>query len=360
MIMAFALFLPSCTGKPLVEAPEIFPIAVPGQAAAFYDHEYVGEVQAIQRAEILARVKGRIESVLIDEGQPVKANQILFLTGVKELRQEIRKARAVVASAVAALKGAEVERTNMKMLLDKAVVSPAEMALLNSKIQSLAANLNEARANEGLAAINLGYSEVRAPFAGVVNRLPKKAGSMVAEGDLLTTVTDTSEVLVYFRVSEQEYLEYASAKGDGRPKEVSFMLANGQRLPVPGVMDAVETEVDKHTGTIAFRGRFKNEGQLLKHGSTGKVIMKVDVKDGLTIPQKSTFEVQDQVYVYTLDAEGKARARRIHPRLRIGGMFVVESGITANERFIVEGAQKIKDGEAVATRLASSPGPASR
>lgn len=357
VLLSLALGLPACGTKPSPEGPDVFPIAVPGRAAAFYEREYVGEVQAIQRAELLARIKGRIESVLIDEGQPVKEGQLLFSIAAKELQQELRKARAAVASAGAELKAAEVERANSQLLLDNAVISPAEMALLGSRIQSLTAKLDEAKAHEGQTAINLTYSSVRAPFAGVVNRLPKKVGSTVAEGDLLTTVTDTSEVLVYFRVSEQEYLAFASTQGEGRPKEVSFRLADGHRLPVTGIMDAVETEFDRNTGTIAFRARFKNDGQLLKHGSTGKVVMKVDVKDGLTVPQKSTFEVQDHVYVYTVDAEGKARAKRIHPKLRFDEVFVIESGIAADERFIVEGAQRIKDGQPVATRLESPPSP---
>lgn len=349
------LALVACKPPAQAETRDFFPVAVPTLAAAHYEREYVGEVQAIQRAELRARIKGRIESVAVDEGQTVKANQLLFSISAQELQQEARRARAAVASAAAELNAAEIEKKNTQMLLDKAVVSAAEMALVDAKIQSLAAKLEEARANQSQAAINLSYAEVRAPFAGVVNRVPKKAGNMVDEGEFLTTLTNTAEVLVYFRVSEQEYLDYVNAKGQGGAKEVSFKLANGQLLSSVGVTDAIESEVDRNTGTIAFRARFSNEGQLLKHGSSGKVIVKSLLKDAVVVPQRSTFEIQDHVYVYVVDKDGKARARRIHPRVRLKDAFIVEGGITASDRFITEGLQKVKDGEVIAIRTDEAP-----
>jgi membrane fusion protein (multidrug efflux system) len=290
----------------------------------------------------------------VDEGQTVKRGQLLFAIGSKELEQQLRRTRAAAASAAADLRAAEVEGTNTRMLLDKQVVSPAEMTLLESKIQSLAAKLEEARAHEAHAALRLSHAEVRAPFDGVVNRIPKKVGSLVDEGELLTTLTNPSEVFVYFRLSEQEYLEHALADQEGRAGEVSFKLANGQLLASIGKMDAVESEIDRSTGTIAFRARFANDRQILKHGSSGKVVVKSKLKDAVVIPQRSTFEVQDHVYVYVVGADGRARARRIHPKLRLKDGFVVQSGIAVGERFIAEGVQRVKDGERVAVLTAST------
>jgi membrane fusion protein (multidrug efflux system) len=354
------LGLLSCTSQPPNDAPQTFAVAAPGRADAAYEREYVGEVRALRRADVRTRTKGRIEAVAVDEGQPVTEGQLLFSLSNGELHEEMRKARAIVASAAAELQGAQTERASTKILLDKDIVSPAEIALLDAKIQTLAAKLDEAKAAERQAVINLGYAEVRAPFGGVVNRLPKKEGSLVDDGDLLTTVTDASEVLVYFRVPESEYLEYAATNGNGRSKDVGLVLANGERLPGAGVMDAVETEIDRSTGTIAFRARFKNEGNRLKHGSTGKVLVKSQLTDAITVPQKSTFEVQDHLYVYVVDADGTARARRIVPRLRLEDTFVVASGIAPDERFILEGIQMIRDGTRVAVRpdglVAAGPG----
>lgn len=349
-LLGFGLVLVSCAPKPPAEVLQTFAVAEPRRATARYERKYVGEVQAVQRAEVVARIRGRLEAVAVDEGQAVAAGQVLFSIDDRELQQELRRARASVASAAAELKAAQTERVGTKMLLDRDVVSPTEVALLDAKIQALAAKLDEAKASEERAAIDLGYAEVRAPFAGVVNRIPKKAGSLVDEGDLLTTVTNAAEVLVYFRVPESEYLDYVATNGAGRSKEVGFVLANGERLPAAGVMDAIETEIDRSTGTLAFRARFPNDENLLKHGSSGKVIVRASVDDALTIPQRSTFEVQDHLYVYVVDDGGTARARRIVPKLRLGDAFVVESGIAAGEHFVVEGVQKLKDGAHVVVR----------
>ena len=348
LLASLSVSLFACKSAPVTPAQEAFSVALPTPAADRYEREYVGEVQAVQRAEIRARVKGRIESVAVDEGQPVKRGQVLFAIGSKELQQQLRRTRAAAASAAAELRAAEVERSNTRMLLDKEVVSPAEMTLLESKIQSLASKLEEAKAYQAHAALSLSYAEVRAPFDGMVNRIPKKSGSLVEEGELLTTMTNSSEVFVYFRLSEQEYLEQALAEQDGQPGEVSFKLANGQLLASIGKMDAVESEIDRSTGTIGFRARFANDRQILRHGSSGKVVLKSILKDAVVIPQRSTFEVQDHVYVYVVGADGRARARRIHPKLRLKDGFVVQSGITADERFIAEGVQKIRDGDRVA------------
>lgn len=348
-----ALLFVSCSTQPPAETAQTFPVAEPGLSTASYEREYVGEVQAIRRADVRARVGGRIRVVAVDEGQAVAEGQVLFSISDEELQQELRRARAAVSSATADLKAAETERASAGMLLEKRIVAEAEVALLDAKIQALAAKLDEARASEGQAAINLEYAQVRAPFAGVVNRLPTKVGSLVEDGELLTTITDASEVFVYFRVPESEYLQYATSSVEGRPKDVSLVLANGLRLPATGVMDAVETEIDRSTGTIAFRARFPNDGHLLKHGSSGKVLVRSIVNDAITIPQKSTFEVQDHLYVYVVEADGTARARKIVPKLRIDESFVVESGITPGERYVVEGIQMLKDGEKVEVRLDS-------
>jgi len=352
------LGLLACGPERAVVAPPTFPVGHPGREDAAYEREYVGEVHALRRADVRARIEGRIEAVAVDEGQTVEANQVLFTLNDERLQQELRQARAAVASAAAELKAAQTERASTKILLDKNVVSTAEMALIDARIDGLAAELEAARAAEARAAIDLSYAEIRAPFAGVVNRLPRKVGSMVDQGELLTTVTNASEILVYFRVPESEYLEFVAPRGSERADEISFVLVSGERLPATGVVDAVETEIDRGTGTIAFRARFPNQGGLLKHGSSGKVLVKSILNDALTVPQKSTFEVQDQLYVYVVEPDGTARARRIVPRLRLDQTFVVESGLAPDDRFILDGVQKVRDGTQVIVRAANDAPPA--
>ncbi len=333
------------------ERGALYPVAAPQRAPDFYEREFVGEVHAAQHVEIRARIAGPIEAAAVDEGQSVKKGQLLFSIAARNYQQELAKARAITKNGAAELSAARLEHENAVKLHEKDIVSSAELALLDAKVAALRAKLEEAKANEGQAALNASYAEVRAPFDGVIDRIPKKAGSLVADGDLLTTLSNASEVLVYFSVSEQEYHEYL--KSGEQSKSVHFKTATGELYPNQGVIDAVRTEVDKQTGTLTFRARFPNQQLVLRHGSTGKVVLRFALGDALAVPQKSTFEVQDQVYVYVVDAESRVHARKIVPTLRLPDAFVVESGLSADERLLVEGVQKVKDGQKIQVRTAA-------
>ncbi len=263
-----------------VEVAEPYLVASALRGGSF-EREYVGQVHAVQHVELRARLKGFIESIAVDEGQRVKAGQLLLTLSARELQQEVKKAHAAVESAAAELNAATIERDTTRVLAEKKVVSGPQVQVAEARVVSLAAQLELARANEGQASINLSYGQVRAPFDGVLNRLPRKVGSLVAEEELLTTITNTSEVLVYFRVSEQEYLDWAELPLDERPRTVSLKLANGTAFPAEGVIDAVESEFDKQTGNLAFRARFPNDAGLLKHGATGKVVIRSALGDAL-------------------------------------------------------------------------------
>jgi membrane fusion protein (multidrug efflux system) len=354
MCLAVALACEAPSRQEPPDEAESYSVVTPTVANVPYEREYVGEIQAAQRVELRPRMKGVVEAVAVDEGQKVKQGQLLFSISARELQQELSKARAATASALAELKTAQIEQASTKMLFDRNIVADSQVEMAESKIRLLEAKVEESRALENQAGINLTYSRLTAPFDGVINRLPKKVGSLVTENDLLTTLTNTSEVFVYFRVSEQEYLEYTSANTKDQPEEVSLRLANGVMYPRPGVIDAIENEIDRETGNLAFRARFPNPDGLLKHGSTGTVVVRSELKDGLMIPQASTFEIQDQLYVYTVGDDNTARARKVVPRLRLKDAFVIESGLDPDERIITEGIQKLRDGSTIAVRPRSS------
>ncbi|WP_153819063.1 efflux RND transporter periplasmic adaptor subunit [Polyangium spumosum] len=340
---------PSATAEPGLALP----VASPVVADRSIEREYVAEIRAARHAEIRSRIKGVIEAVAVDEGQAVKAGDTLFSIDARALKKEVLAARAAAATAEAELRSGQLERENMQLLIDKDVVSKAEITLVDAKIQTLKAKVEEARAGAGRAAVELGYATVKAPFDGFVNRIPRKVGSAVAEDELLTTITDTSDVYAYFRVSEREYLEYSAASAE-RPKEVTLKLADGSTFPVKGVIDTIESEFDRETGTIAFRAKFSNAAGTLKHGSSGKVVLATDLRGALLVPQKSTFEMQGEVFVYALDADNTARARRLVPGARLSDTFVVESGLQKDDRFVLEGVQKVKDGARIHVRPADA------
>ncbi len=332
-IFAFVT-LTSCNAKKEEKSETIqLPVTNPVLMDTAFLKEYVAEIQSIQNIEVRAKVKGFLESIHVDEGQRVNAGQTLFTIRSREFEAELAEAKAKV-------KTTELEMQNVKTLADKNIVSQTELALAVAK-------LNEAKAELGIAETNMSFTKITAPFSGIVDRLKFKVGSLVDEGTLLTSLSNNKDVYAYFNVSEKEYLDYkAHGKDDGR-NVVTLLLANNQPHKYKGVIETIEGEFDKNTGSIPFRAKFPNPDYLLKHGETGKVQLTVDLKNALIIPQKATFELQDKNYVYVVDDKNEVKARSISILQKLPNLFVIDSGLSVNDKILLEGVQTVKEDDII-------------
>ncbi|MBB5395644.1 efflux RND transporter periplasmic adaptor subunit [Mucilaginibacter sp. AK015] len=298
-----------------------------------FTKEYVSQIKSVRNIEIRAQEKGYLQNIYVDEGQAVKAGQLLFRIMPKMYEAELLKAQAEA-------KAAEIELQNTKTLSDKNIVSKNELSMAQAK-------LDQARAEISVARLHLSFTEIRAPFDGNIDRIPLKLGSLVDEGELMTSLSDNSQMFAYFNVSEPEYLDYKNnVKGRGNNK-VSLLLANNQLLPYKGEVETIESEFNSETGNIAFRARFPNPNKLLKNGETGKVQMTVPLHGALVIPQKATYEIQDKIYVYVVDQNNKLRSRNITINSELPDLYIVGSGITENDKILLEGVQKVKEDDKI-------------
>lgn len=295
--------------------------------------EYVAQIRSIQNIEIRAQERGYLQKMLVDEGQMVKRGQLLFKIMPNLTEAEADKARAEV-------KAAEVELQNTQMLADKNIVSQNELAVARAKVQ-------QARAGLALANTHMAFTDIRAPFDGILNRIPRKLGSLIDEGELLTSLSDNSLMLVYFNVSEPEYLNYMLHKDNEQFKEVRLMMANNQEFPVKGFVETVEGEFNPETGNIAFRARFPNPDRILKNGETGKVLMTIPLTKAMIIPQKATYEVQDKKYVFVIGKDGKAVTRNINVIAALPDLYVIANGLSLNDKILLEGVQTVKENEKI-------------
>ncbi|UFH52440.1 efflux RND transporter periplasmic adaptor subunit [Spirosoma sp. KNUC1025] len=312
--------------------------------------DYVTTLEAVKNVEIRARVSGFLEKIYVDEGQSVHQGQLLFSLNAAEYRVGLDKARAALRSAEAGAKTAEVEVGRVKLLVDKKIVSPSELELAKAKLDVARAQIEEAQSAQSTAALRLAHANIRAPFDGVINRIPFKIGSLIEEGALLTEVSDIHEVFAYFDVSEKEYLTFLKKHRDlfGKDgKAVEMMLADETPYPYKGRIETMESVFEEESGTIAFRARFPNPQKLLKHGSSGKVRLPNIVSDALLVPQKAVFEVQDKNYVYVVDASNRVKSRSFVPQARVGLNYIVRSGLQPGERVVYEGIQNIHDGDQI-------------
>lgn len=341
-----ALFATSCRKESTTVAPETFEVMQPIVQNISYQKEYVAEIQSVRYVEVRSRVKGYVEQVHVDEGQVVQEGQLLFTISSKIFSYELQKAQAAVKNALADLQSAQLELTNTRSLVEKNIVSKAELKMIEAKVDALKASVEEAEAHKEQAALNVSFSKIRAPYKGIINRLAHKLGSLIDEGDMLTSISDNREVFAYFNLSEADYLNYlASNKEEAR--HVNLVLANQTRYQHPGNIEIIESEFDRSTGNIAFRARFPNPDKILKHGANGKIIVTEQFANAMLIPQKSTFEIQDKLYAFVMNKDSVIEQRNIVTKMRLPHYFVVESGLKQDETIIYEGVQNAKNGNKI-------------
>jgi membrane fusion protein (multidrug efflux system) len=177
-----------------------------------------------------------------------------------------------------------------------------------------------------------------------MGRFNVRQGSLVSEGDLLTTLADVSTVWAYFNVSEAEYLRYKSQPESEAPTTVKLLMANGEIFDQPGKVETIEADFNNATGNLAFRAAFPNPKRILRHGETGKVLMTIPVKNALVIPQKATFDVLDRKFVFVIDDKHVVHSRPISVAAELPHIFVVEKGLAENETILLDGLRKVRDG----------------
>src|SRR5688572_1569977 len=200
-------------------------------------HEYVCQIRSVQHIELRALEKGYLQNIYVDEGQTVKKGQLMFQIMPMIYEAEMQKAKAEVNYA-------EIEYLNTKNLADSNIVSANELALANAR-------LNKAKAEFSLAQAHLAFTTIRAPFDGMMDRFHVRLGSLVDEGEFLSTLSDNSKMWVYFNVPETEYLDYATKAKSDSPLKVKLQMANKQIFEHIGVVETIEADFNNETGNIA-------------------------------------------------------------------------------------------------------------
>lgn len=316
-----------------------------------FNNNIVAEIQAVKNVEIRSRIKGYLERIMVDEGKEVRKGQPLFKISSPEYTAEYTKAQATLTRAIAEEKASRLEVERVEMLAAKKVVVKSELVLAESKADIAKAAVAEARATLKNAEAFLNFSTITAPFDGVVNRIPLKIGSLINEGDLLTSISDISSIYAYFYLSEAEYLKYlkAKSKGDSIPDEhnVRLKLADGSLYKHVGVVETVASEIEGTTGAIAFRARFKNPEKMIKHGASGTIKLETNIDDVIMIPQKSVMEIQNKNYVFVVDKSNKVKMRSVVLGRRVGLNYTVQDGVAENECIVYEGVQLLREGNEI-------------
>ena len=207
------------------------------------------------------------------------------------------------------------------------------------------------QAKADLAKAELNLTNIRAPFDGIIDRLHEQLGSLIKEGDILTTLSDNSLMWVYFNVPEAQYLEYMAGPAQHKEdQQIELVLANGDKFRQTGKIGAIEANFNNETGNIPFRADFPNPEALLRHGQTGTVLLSRVLKDAIIIPQRATFEVLDKRFAYVVDKDDVVHQREIVIENQPGmdDIFIIKRGLGVEDRIVLEGMREVRDGEKVA------------
>lgn len=311
-----------------------------------------GTFEGRQDIEIRPNVGGFITQVCVDEGASVKKGEVLFVIDPVQYEEAVNVARAAVEVAKATVATNELTVENNKELRDKNIISEYNYQMSVNTLAQAKAQLTQAEAQLVNAEKNLSYTRVTSPADGVIGKIPYRVGSLVSSAITtpLTTVSDISQMYVYFSMTEKELLDLV--RQDSTPgkiiekmPEVSLLTADGRPYEEKGKITTISEVIDQATGSVRARATFANPQRLLRSGGNGMVIIPTTLNGVIVIPQKATYELQNKRFVYVVNNESVAESREVQVYdLDDGKNFVITGGLQAGERVVMEGASTLRNG----------------
>ena len=334
--------------------------------------EYVGQTTGSKEVEVRARVTGIVEKKLFQEGTWVKARQPLFVIDPKPLAAQTAALEAEVVRAQAQQAQAARELSRLKPLAEKRAVGQKEADDAQSSLELAAAAVRAAEARLAEIKLNLGYTQVRAPIAGLSRRAPKSEGSLVNANDtLLTTISQVDPMWIPFAIAENQQLQLNKAVSEGRlmlPKDNAFdvqvRLADGSTLDRKGRINFSDTRINPSTGTFEMRAEVTNRDGLLKPGQFVRVKLLGAVRNNaLAVPQVAVMDGTQGKYVYVVDKDKDGKDIAAVRPIVLGdwvtfdnqNLWVVDSGLKAGDQVIVDGVAKLRPGAPIKVGSSAAP-----
>ncbi|HEY3901710.1 MAG TPA: efflux RND transporter periplasmic adaptor subunit [Chthoniobacter sp.] len=327
--------------------------------------EWVGTVDGSENAQIRAKVTGYLLKRDYPEGSLVKKGDMLFEIDSRPFEAALAEAKSQLAQGKATQLASQSSYERNKQLWDKKVISEQEYINSTQLNDANIAKVGALQAGVEEATLNLGYCKIASPVDGIAGNAQAQVGDLVgtASGTVLTTVSTLDPVKLIFPVSEGDYLEASKRiedirklPFDQRPESIELILADGSVFPQKGRLFSVNRQVNESTGTILVTALLANPGSLLRPGFFARArILTDNLKDAVVVPQRAVAEVQGSFQLGVVGADGKAEIRPVKVGPQIGSDWVIASGLTAGEKVIVEGLQKVRTGAPVSAKPWTPP-----
>lgn len=353
-IVGCTMWMTSCKQAPDVQVKPSYSVMKVALADKELSTSYSATIRGRQDIDIYPQVSGTIEKLCVSEGEKVRRGQVLFIIDQVPYKAALQTAIANMEAAKAGLGTAELTYDSSKELYAQKVVSEFSLKTAENTFLTAKAQLVQAEAQVVNARNNLSYTEVKSPTDGVVGALPYRAGALVGPTlqQPLTTVSDNSDMYVYFSMTENQLLTMTRQHGTmdealANMPEVDLQLNDNSLYGKKGKIESISGVIDRQTGTVVARAVFPNESRLLHSGASGSVIMPSTYKDCIVIPQGATVQMQDKTLVYKV-VDGKATSTLITVAgINDGREYVVLTGLKAGDEIVSEGAGLVREGTQV-------------
>ena len=317
-------------------------------------NEFSGRIEAVESAQIRARVRGTIEAVHFKPGSLVKKGELLFVIDPREYQAEVQRSEAAVAGSQARAELARLELERSKRLLADNAISQRDFDERASSARQLDATARAEQAALAVARLNLDHATVRAPFDGRIGKAEVTVGNLVDGNVVLTSLVSIQPVYVSFDSDEATYLALGtSARGGAAAVKVRMGLANETGYPHEGRLDFVDNRLDPASSSVRMRAVLDNRNGVLTPGLFARVQMGAEAAggDAILINEAAVGTDQDRKYVVVIDADNKAEYRVVQLGPLVDGLRVARSGLKPGERIVVNGLQRVRPGAPVAPQL---------
>ncbi|GAT63462.1 membrane fusion protein, multidrug efflux system [Paludibacter jiangxiensis] len=323
------------------KGPSKYQVMLVTRGDATVSTSFATQIESENTLDIYSRANGYIERIYVKEGDNVrKGNPILKISDA-DYRQTVNSTRAIYDNA-------QLEVRKLQPLVDKGIISPYQL-------QTAQSNLQAARAAYENARINLGYTVIKSPVSGVVGRITLKPGSLVTAGLAapITTVASSGDVFAYFSFDEKKLIQLCNNSSGTLKQKVAKMppvelvLADGQKYEYKGKLQLGSSIVDQTTGSLQMKAVFPNPQALLHTGTSGKINVPSFYSNVILVPQKATYEIQDKKMVFVVDPHGIIHATNITVVNATSDQYVVEDGVNVGDKIVVDGLNRLKDGDKI-------------
>lgn len=351
MVAAATIVLASCGGgggMPSFGDNE-YPVEEVKTSDAEMQTTYPAVINGIQDVEIRPKMSGFLTQINVTEGQTVQAGQLLFVIDNETYQAQVRQSQAAVNTAQSQVNTAKLTYENSKQLFDSHVIGEYELQTAENSFKSAQAGLAQAQAALASAREALSFCYVKSPAKGVVGTLPFKKGALVSASNVLTHVSDISQMEVYFSMTEKDMLTLSKADGGlkGAVEQfpgVKLQLADGSIYGYDGTVAAISGVIDQATGTVQLKARFPNPESLLKSGGSGTIIVPRQNTGAIVIPQSVVMEVQNKKFVYLLNDSNKVQYTEIKVDPQDDGVnYIVTEGLKVGDKYVTNGITKLND-----------------